>query len=56
MGGCSIIRIYPLAMNFIARLIDNNDCKIVITERVFVAEPPSKLFAMLDRTCSGKNL
>ena len=43
-------------MHFAARLVDDDYCKIAIFERVFVAKPACKLFAMLNRTRGGRKL
>jgi len=43
-------------MNFTAGLVDDNYRKIAVFVRVFVAEPPRKLSAMLNRTRGGRKL
>jgi hypothetical protein len=49
-------REYLFPMHFAAGLVDDNYCKIWVFERVFVAKPLCKIFAMLNRTCGGRKL
>jgi hypothetical protein len=50
--GSANIRVYLLPMNFAARLVDDNYRKIAVVERMFVAKPSRKVFAMLNRSRS----
>src|ERR1700688_50812 len=48
--GSANTREYLFPMHFAAGLVDDNYCNIWVFERVFVAKPPCKIFAMLNRT------
>jgi hypothetical protein len=54
--GSANTREYLFPMHFAAELVDDNYCKIWVFEQVFVAKPPCKIFAMLNRTCGGRKL